>query len=124
MSTVQQLDPIARGEAKSYTFEIRNADGSLMNLTGKKIVATLRLADVTQIEKKSATITGGSDTQILVAAPLTGIAKVLFAPADTSSREPCKLDGDLWVYTDVTDPVRVARFQLPVEQAQTRTFPA
>ncbi len=116
------LEPIARGEAKSYTFEFENADGTLMDLAGTKILATLRLQDAIVVERKSETITDGDDDQIEVTA--LGIAKVKFAPANTVNLAPCKLDGDLWVYTDDTDPVRVAKFQLPVEQAQSRTFPA
>jgi hypothetical protein len=119
MTTIA-LTPIARGEAKSYTFSISNANGTPMDLAGKKIVATLRLVDVLTVEKKN-TAAGGSDAQIEVTA--LGIAKVKFAPADTASMTPCKLDGDLWVYTGATDPVRVAKFRLPVDQAQTRTFP-
>ena len=121
MSSPTLLSPIARGEAKSYTFEFTNADGTAMNLTGKKIVVTLRLQGEVAIEKKSATVTGGSDDQIQVTG--TGLAKLKFALSDTSGLEPCRLDGDLWVYTDATDPVRVAKFTLPVEQAQTRAFP-
>lgn len=118
---VQRLEPIARGEAKSYTFEVKSADGTLMDLSTKKLLVTLRLDDAIIVEKKSATIAGGSDTQIQVTG--TGIAKLKLAPADTASLSSVKLDGDFWVYTDGTDPVRVAKFQLPVEQAQTRTFP-
>lgn len=118
---VQMLEAIAREEAKTYTFEFKNADGTVMNLAGKKIIATLRLNDTVVVSKKNAAIAGGGDEQIQVTG--TGIAKLKLAPADTSALPPCRLDGDLWIYTDASDPVRVAKFQLPVEQAQTRTFP-
>lgn len=114
------LEAIARGEAKTYTFEVRDAAGALMDLSTKKVVATLRASDVIVVEKKN-TAAGGDDAQLEGTA--LGIAKLKLAPTDTANRDPGKLDGDLWVYTDATDPVRVARFQLSIEQAQTRAFP-
>jgi hypothetical protein len=115
------LDNLARGEAKTYKFQCRNADATVMDLTGLKVIATLRLDDTIVVTKKSATIAGGGDEQLEVTA--LGIAKVKFAPADTSALAPCWLDGDLWVYTGAADPVRLMKFRLPVDQAQTRTFP-
>lgn len=115
------LDNITRGESKSYTFEVTKADGTLMDLTGKKIIMTLRILDVVIIEKKSATVTGGSSSQIAVVA--LGRARIFLDPADTASLDPVRLYGDLWVYTDGTDPVAVAHVRVAVEQAQTRAFP-
>lgn len=114
------LEAIARGEAKAYSFACKNADGTDMDLTGKKLAATLRLQDVLVVEKKN-TAAGGSDDEIEVMS--LGVARVKFAPVDTALLTPCWLDGDLWVYTGTDDPVRLLKFRLPVEQAQTRTFP-
>ncbi len=114
------MDPIARGETKSYTFRFLNPDGSLMDLSTKKLFCTMRLADVVQVTKRN-TAAGGGDDQFEVTA--TGYAKIKMIPEDTESIAPCQLHGDIWVVSDDdSERVRVLSFTLPVQQAQTRTF--
>lgn len=116
------MEPITRGETKSYTLTAKNPDGSIINLTGKKVRSTLRLRDVIQIDKQNSAITGGSDAEIqLLAQSGATLGQLLlkFVQADTLNLGPCLLEGDLWV-----DEQCVLKFQLPVTQAQTRAFPA
>jgi hypothetical protein len=114
------MQPLPRGETRSYTFDVDNPDGTPMQFAGKKLVATLRLRDVVQFTKRNLAA-GGSDAEIET--PADGVLKLKFASADTINMDPCLLDGDLWVYTDASDPIRLQVFKLQVAQSQTRAFP-
>lgn len=116
--------PITRGEVKSYVLTIKDPiTRALIDLTGRKLRATIRLNDVVQFVKRSAAVVGGGDDEIEIVLPQTGASlgtcKLKLAQADTINLEPCLLDGDLWV----DDATCALKFSLPVEQAQTREFP-
>ncbi len=111
------MDPITRGETKTYTVTIKNADGTLRDLATDKLYCTLRLRDVVTLEKKN-TLAGGSDAEIQVTA--LGTAKLKFVHDDTKNMEPCLLDGDFWLRSATEEYVPVQKFVLQVTQAQTR----
>ena len=121
------MEPITRGQTKTYILTIKNSDGSLRalaTLQTDKIKCTLRLRDTIVLEKRNATMAaqGGSNAQIEPVA--NGSVKLKFVKVDTVNLDPCFLDGDVWVESaDGVDSVPVQRFVLQVMQSQTRAIP-
>jgi hypothetical protein len=112
---------VARGETKSWLFEVRDSAGALVDLTGAKIYFSLSIAGAVVITKRN-TAAGGSDNEIQVVG--LGQARLKFARNDTKDREATSGLYDFWVVTSLGEYIRVVGpDQFAIAPVVTMTFP-
>lgn len=73
---------ITRGDVRQITITVRNVDGTVLNLTAKRLIFTAKLdRDLAAYVFQKSSATGG----IIITTPSTGIATMSIFEADTSS---------------------------------------
>jgi hypothetical protein len=90
---------VYQGQVKSVDFMFTNEDGSPYNLTGRKIIVTVRKhpsSEVIILEKTSDTV---GDVTVLDAA--AGHARCVWAKVDSAELAPRTYSWDVWLVTGV-----------------------
>ena len=86
-----------RGTTKTLRLTVTKPDGSLYDLTGGRLVFTVKgaLSDDLPVLQKRTNI----PAEGVITDPRRGIAEFYFVPADTQGIQPCTLIFDVWLIT-------------------------
>jgi hypothetical protein len=86
-----------KGESKTIQFTITDENGDPVDLTDHEVIFSVRkyIKDKNYIFQKKNVISGGSDLEIYLADPTTGVGLIYILPEDTSSLYG---EGDDFVY--------------------------
>lgn len=86
---------VIRGTSKTYTLTVTDASSKPVNLTGARVVFTVkqRLSDTQVVMQK----TTDDPTQAVVTKPFAGEAEIYLTPADTKNLSPKQYVFDVWV---------------------------
>lgn len=88
---------VIRGSSKTLALKVTNPDGSDYNLTGCKLVLTVKpttYEDLPLVQKVSTV-----PAQSVITSPRTGDAEFYLVPADTQGLSPKKYIFDVWLVT-------------------------
>lgn len=88
---------VIRGSSKTLGLKVTNPDGSDYNLTGCKLVFTVKptiYEDLPLIQKLST-----DAAQCVITSPRTGDAEFYLVPSDTQGLAPKKYNFDVWLVT-------------------------
>lgn len=110
---------VIRGATKHYTLTITNDDGTVYDLTGARVLLTVkknREAEAPTIQKDSA----AGVAQVEITAPRTGVAVVKFAPGDTQTLDIGVYPFDVWVLKGSDRLPVIPRSTFEVLEALTR----
>lgn len=92
---------IVRGTTKTVLLTVRSADGTATNLTGGKLVLTVKEAlydDLPLIQKLTT-----DPAQAVITKPREGLVEFYFVPADTQGLVPKAYLFDVWFITETGD---------------------
>jgi hypothetical protein len=86
-----------KGESKTIQFTITDENGDPVDLTDHEVIFSVRkyIKDKDYIFQKKNVIAGGSDLEIYLSDPTTGVGLIYILPEDTS---PLYGEGDDFVY--------------------------
>lgn len=87
---------IYRGSSKTYELEVKDAEGEVVDLTGARIVLSVKCdlnEEAPRIQKDS----DAGASEIDISYPREGKAEIKFVPADTRTMDYGEYTFDVWV---------------------------
>ena len=87
---------IFRGSSKTFELEVLDESDVAVDLTGARIVLTVKcaLTEMSPLIQKDSEV---GSTQVEITAPREGKAKIKFSPLDTQTLDVGKYTFDVWV---------------------------
>jgi len=87
---------IFRGSSKTYELEVLDGESHAVNLTGARVVLTVKcaLSDPAPLIQKDSQV---GAAQVDITHPVEGIAEIKFVPSDTQTMDVGEYIFDVWV---------------------------